>query len=75
MDFLTVLKNVLAVVETGALLMALVFLSRGLKEKKAQRKSKKKQNVPVDKSSYVKAGIFGFLYIVLNVIRIYGILG
>lgn len=74
MDFLTILTYVLAVVETTALLMALVFLARALKEKKAQRKSKKK-NVPVDKANYVRAGIFGLIYLVLNVIRNAGILG
>lgn len=38
MDFLTILSYVLAVVETTALLMALMFLTRAMKEKKAQRK-------------------------------------
>lgn len=74
MDFFTILTYVLAVIETTALLMALVFLTRGLKEKKAQRKSKKK-TVPVNKANYVKAGIFGLIYLVLNVIRNTGIIG
>lgn len=74
MDFLTILTYVLAVIETTALLMALVFLTRGLKEKKAQRKSKKK-TVPINKVNYVKAGIFGLIYLVLNVIRNTGIIG
>lgn len=74
MDFLTILSYVLAVVETTALLMALMFLTRAMKEKKAQRKSKKK-NVPVDNSNYKKAAVFGLVYLVLNVIRNAGILG
>lgn len=74
MDVLTIVAYVLAMVETVALLMALVFLTRGMKEKKANRKSKK-QNVPVDKGNYIKAGIFGLIYLVLNVLRNSGILG
>ena len=73
MDFLTILSNVLAIVETGALLMTLVFLTKILKEKKAVRE--KKQSTPVDKSNYLKAAIFALAYVALNMIRAYGIIG
>ena len=73
MDFLTILSYALAIIETGALLMALVFVTKISKEKKAIRQ--KKQNVPVDKSNYLKAAAFAIVYVVLNMIRAYGIIG
>lgn len=74
MDFLTVLSYVLACVETGALLMVLVFITNAMKEKRANQKGKKK-NVPVSKANYVKAGIFALIYLVLNIIRNSHLLG
>jgi len=73
MDFLTVLSYVLAVIETAALLMALLFVTRAMKEKRANQKSKKK-NIPVSKGNYIKAAVFALIYLVLNVIRITGII-
>lgn len=41
MDFLTVLKYLLAVVETGALIGALVLSAKGMKEHKNKDRRKK----------------------------------
>lgn len=73
MDFLTIITYALAILETGALLMALVFITKAVKEKKANRQQKK--NTPVDKTNYYKSFGFFFVYIILNVIRLSGILG
>ena len=73
MDILTIITYVLAIVETGALLMALMFLTKAIKEKKANRQQKK--NTPVDKSNYKKSYACIFVYLILNVIRNAGILG
>ena len=73
MDFITILTYVMAIIETGALLMALVFVTKALKEKKANQG--KKKSTPVDKSNYIKAGVFAFIYLVLNVIRNSGMIG
>ena len=43
MDFLTILSYVLAVVETGALIGALIYVTRALQEKKIQRTRKGKK--------------------------------
>ena len=53
--------------------MALVFITKAVKEKKANRQQKK--NTPVDKTNYYKSFGFFFVYIILNVIRLSGILG
>ena len=60
MDFLTFLKYVLAIVETGALIGVLVFLTKAFKEKKDEK---------VRKSHYQKAIPFLLVYLVLNVLR------
>ena len=69
MDFLTLMINVLALVETGALLITLVFLTKAMKEKKANK------NSPAIKSYYQKAGLAALVYLVLNIARNTGILG
>jgi len=74
MDFLTVLSYVLACIETAALLMALVFATNAMKEKRANQKSKKK-NVPVSKGNYTKAAVFALIYFALNFIRNSNLLG
>ena len=61
MDFLTVLKYLLATVETAALIGALVFSAKGLKERK---------NSDFRKAQLTKACIFFGVYIVLNMIRL-----
>lgn len=61
MDFLTVLKYILAVVETGALIGAMVFSAKGMKERK---------NKDIRKSLLTQASIYFAIYIVLNVVRI-----
>lgn len=71
MDFLTLLTYILALVETGALVMALVYVTRAMKEKKA---SKNKQS-PARKEYYKKSLAFVFVYLILNVIRNSGLLG
>ena len=60
MDFTTILPNVLAVVETAALIGALVFSAKGIREKK---------DATFRKSSMTQSGIFFFVYLVLNMIR------
>ena len=76
MDFLTILSYVLAVVETGALIGALIYVTRALQEKKIQRtrKGKKggKSEELVQKTVRVylrNAGISFVIYLVLNYIR------
>ena len=78
MDFLTILSYVLAVVETGALIAALVFVTRGMHEKKNQRKKQGKKGGKSNEitqktvsACHRKAGIFFVVYLVLNFIRLY----
>ena len=61
MDFLTVLKYFLAVVETGALIGALVFSAKGLKEHK---------NKGARKSLLTQAMIYFIVYVLLNMLRL-----
>lgn len=60
MDFLTVITYVAAIVETAALLGALVFATRAMKAEKASQEKKDQMK---------KAGIFLFVYLVLNFLR------
>lgn len=60
MDFFTVLKYILAVVETGALIGALVVSAKGMKEHK---------NKDRRKNLLMKAAIYFSVYIALNVLR------
>ncbi|MBR5617617.1 MAG: hypothetical protein IKW50_05475 [Oscillospiraceae bacterium] len=60
MDFFTVLKYILAVVETGALIGALVVSAKGMKEHK---------NKDRRKNLLMKAVIYFAVYIALNVLR------
>lgn len=60
MDFITVITYMAAIVETAALLGALVFATRAMKEKK---------NEPAKKTAMKKAGIFLLVYLVLNILR------
>ena len=75
MDFLTILKSVMAVVETAALLGALVFIPRAMHENKLKKKQGKKgakSSDEIDKAVAVykrNAGIFFIIYLILNVIR------
>lgn len=71
MDIVTVLKSVCAVVETGALLLSLVFVTKALKEKKAN----KGKTTPARKDYYRKAFVFIAIYLVLNMVRNFGLLG
>lgn len=61
MDFLTVLKYILAVVETGALIGALVFSAKGMKERK---------NKDTRKSLLTQGSIYFAVYVVLNMVRL-----
>ncbi len=80
MDFL---KNVMAVLETAALIAAMIFLTRGLHEKKNQKAKQGKkggESSEITKKAitacYQKAGVAFFVYLVLNVVRNYsGLLG
>ena len=60
MDFWTILKYVEMVVETGALIGALTFLSRAFKEK---------HNTSARKSLYIQGGIYAVVFLVLTVVR------
>lgn len=78
MDFLTVLSYVLAVVETAALIGALVFITRAMHENKVKqtRQGKKgaKSSDEIDKNvaTYKRnALIFFAVYLILNVFRNY----
>ena len=62
MDFLTVLKYALAVIETVALIGALIFSAKGFKEKK---------NKDAKKSLLTQAVVYFFIYILLNMVRMY----
>ena len=78
MDFLKILSYVLAVVETGTLFGALIYIAQALREKKIQRTQqgkkggKSKEAIQKAVATYYRnAAIFGILYLVLNVIRRY----
>ena len=78
MDFLTILSYVLAVVETGALIGTLIYVTRAMQEKKIQRtkKGKKggKSNEQIEKAvkTYSRnAAVFFVIYLILNIIRRY----
>ena len=61
MDFLTVLKYFLAVVETAALIGAMIMSTRGLREREDKDA----------KSAMLKqAAIYFFVYIALNMLRL-----
>ena len=78
MDFMTVLTYIAAVVETAALAGALIFATRAMHENKLKKTQKGKKGAKsgeeIDKAIAVYkryAGIFIFVYLVLNVIRNY----
>ena len=60
MDLFTVLKYILAVVETGALIGALVFSAKGIRER---------QHKDVRKSLLTQAAVYFVVYVVLNILR------
>ena len=60
MDFLTLLKYVRAIIETGALIGAMVFSAKGMREHKDKE---------VRKALLTKGGIFFAVYVVLNMVR------
>ena len=61
MDFLTVLKNILAVVETAALIGAMVMSTKGLRER---------DNKDSRRSLLTQAAIYFAVYVVLNMLRL-----
>jgi len=63
MDFMTILSYVLAIIETGALLGALVFLTRAGKEPKGSAPRKQ---------AFRNAAIFALVYFALNFLRLSG---
>ena len=78
MDFLTLLSYILAIVETGALIATLVYVTKAMHEKKNVRtKQGKKGGKSSDisqaliKGYYRNAGIFLFVYLLLNALRLY----
>ena len=60
MDFLTTLQYVLAIVETGALIGGLVFVTKAIKEKK---------NSDARRARYIQGGIYLTVYVLLNFLR------
>ena len=73
------LRNIFAIVETGALIATLIFVTRAMHEKNNQRAQKgvkgAQDNEIVRKTiaaSYRNAAIFFFVYLALNAIRNYG---
>jgi len=83
MDFLTILSYILAAVETTALLATLVYATRAMNEKKAQKTKQGKKGGKSPEATqksvsqcYRNGGIALLIYLVLNVIRLYsGIFG
>lgn len=78
MDFLTILSYVLAVVETGALIATLIYVTQALQEKKIQRTKKGKkggksneQTQKAVKTYSRNAAVFFVIYLILNLIRRY----
>ena len=78
MDFLTILSYVLAVVETGALIGTLIYVTRAMQEKKIQRTRKGKKGgkseelVQKTVRAYLRnAGISFVIYLILNFIRLH----
>lgn len=78
MDFLTILKYVLAILETGALIGALIYAARSLHENKNKRKegkkgAKSKETIEKNVSDFKhRAIVFFLVYLILNVFRRYG---
>lgn len=62
MNFMTVLINILAVVETAALIGAMVFGTRAIKQKK---------DSPERKSLLKQAAFYFGVYITLNMVRMF----
>ena len=60
MDFMTVLTYVLAVVETGALIGGLVFLTKAIKDKK---------DSSARRSRFIQGAIYLVVYFALNMLR------
>lgn len=60
MDFLETLKFALMIIETGALIGALVFSAKGIKER---------QHKDVRKSLLTQAAVYFVVYVVLNILR------
>ena len=78
MDFLTVLSYFLAILETAALIGALIYVSRALSEKKRQRKVKGKKGYTSNdvaqkaiSAAYRNAAIFFCIYLILNFLRLH----
>ena len=60
MDFMTVLTYVLAIIETGALIGGLVFVTKAIKEKK---------DINARRAHFAQGGTYLAVYLVLNVLR------
>ena len=60
MNFLETLKFALMIIETGALLGALIFSAKGIRERKNKNERK---------SLLTQGGIYFAVYVVLNVLR------
>ena len=78
MDFLTTLSYILAVIETGSLIAALVYAARAMHEKKIMRtrqgKKGGKNREMTEKAAsvfYRNACIAFMVYLILNFIRNY----
>ena len=62
MDFLTILMTLLELVETAAMLGALVYITRGIRLR---------DNPPARKQMYTKGFVFGAIFVALNILNGY----
>ncbi|MDD5954398.1 MAG: hypothetical protein PUD38_04255 [Firmicutes bacterium] len=60
MEFMTVLKYAVMIIETGALIGALTFLSRAFKER---------QNAMERKKLTIQGAIYAAVFVILNLLR------
>ena len=59
MDFMTAVRTLLELIETAAMLGALVYITRGIRMK---------DNPPARKAFYIKGGIFAVIFVALNLV-------
>ena len=59
MDFLTVVRLLLELIETAAMLGALIYVTKGIRMR---------DNPPARKAFYIKGGIFTVVFVVLNLV-------
>ena len=58
MDFLTVIRTVLELIETAAMLGALVYITRGIRMR---------DNPPARRAMYIRGIVFTAIFVLLNI--------